>query len=87
MVIIERPSEIKNFVNKPLTPSEWYHVTQEKINNFAEATSDHQWIHVDEERAKKEMPDGKTIAHGYFMLSLLPKLAAQNSQVRNSSRT
>ena len=87
MVIIERPSEIKNFVNKPLTPSEWYHVTQEKINNFAEATSDHQWIHVDEERAKKEMPDGKTIAHGYFMLSLLPKLAAQNSQVLNSSRT
>ena len=87
MVIIERPSEIINYVDKPLTPSEWYHVTQEKINNFAEATSDHQWIHVDEERAKKEMPDGKTIAHGYFMLSLLPKLAAQNSQVRNSSKT
>ena len=87
MVIIESPSEIKNFVNKPLTPIEWYHLTQEKINNFAEATSDHQWIHVDEERAKKEMPDGKTIANGYFMLSLLPKLAAQNSQVRNSSRT
>ena len=87
MVIIERPSEIINFIDKPLTPSEWYHVTQEKINNFAEATSDHQWIHVDEERAKKEMPEGKTIAHGYFMLSLLPRLAAQNSQVRNSSKT
>ena len=87
MVIIEHPSVIENFVDKPLTPSDWYHVTQEKINNFAEATSDHQWIHVDEERAKKEMPDGKTIAHGYFMVSLLPKLAAQNAQIQNSSKT
>ena len=87
MVIIEHPSVIEKFVDKPLTPSEWYHVTQEKINNFAEATSDHQWIHVDEERAKKEMPDGKTIAHGYFMVSLLPKLAAQNAQIQNSSKT
>ena len=87
MVTIQSPSEIQNYIDKPLTPSDWYHVTQEKINKFADATSDHQWIHVDEERAKKEMPDGKTIAHGYFMLSLLPKLAAQNSQVRNSSRT
>ena len=57
MVIIERPSEIINYVDKPLTPSEWYHVTQEKINNFAKATSDHQWIHVDTDRAVNEMPD------------------------------
>ena len=61
MVIIQSPSEIPNYIDKPLTPSDWYHVTQEKINKFADATSDHQWIHVDEERAKKEMPDGKTI--------------------------
>ena len=87
MVIIENPSEIENFINKPLTPSEWYSVTQEKINDFANATSDHQWIHIDEERAKKEMPEGKTIAHGYFMVSLLPKLAAQNAEIKNSSRT
>ena len=87
MVIIESPSEIENFIDKPLTPSEWYHVTQEKINDFADATCDHQWIHIDEERAKKEMPDGKTIAHGYFMVSLLPKLASQNAQIQNSSRT
>ena len=87
MVIIENPSEIDNFIDKPLTPSEWYHVTQEKINNFADATSDHQWIHIDKERAKREMPDGRTIAHGYFMVSLLPKLAAQNAQIQNSSRT
>ena len=87
MVIIESPSEIENFIDKPLTPSEWYHVTQERINDFADATSDHQWIHIDEERAKEEMPDGKTIAHGYFMVSLLPKLASQNAQIQNSSRT
>ena len=87
MIVINNPSEIKEFINKPLTPSEWYHVTQEKINKFADATSDHQWIHVDEERAKKEMPDGKTIAHGYYMVSLLPKLAAQNAEIKNTSRT
>ena len=87
MIVIGNPSEIKKFINKPLTPSEWYHVTQEKINKFADATSDHQWIHVDEEKAKKEMPDGKTIAHGYYMVSLLPKLAAQNAEIKNTSRT
>ena len=87
MQIINSPSDIENFINKPLTPSEWYHVTQEKINNFANATSDHQWIHVDEERAKKEMPEGKTIAHGYFMVSLLPTLTAQNAQINNTSKT
>ena len=87
MVIIQNPSEIKNYINNQLTPSEWYHVTQEKINKFADATSDHQWIHVDEERAKKEMPEGKTIAHGYYMVSLLPKLASQNAEIKNTSRT
>ena len=87
MVIIQSPSEIQNYIDKPLTPSDWYQVTQEKINKFADATSDHQWIHVDEERAKKEMPDGKTIAHGYYMVSLLPKLAAQNAEIKNTSRT
>ena len=86
-IIINNPNEIKDYINKPLTPSEWYHVTQDKINKFADATSDYQWIHVDEERAKKEMPDGKTIAHGYYMVSLLPKLAAQNAQIKNTSKT
>ena len=87
MVIINNPSEIETYIDKPLTPSEWYHVTQDRINNFADATSDHQWIHIDVERAEKEMPDGKTIAHGYFMVSLLPKLAAENAKINNTSRT
>ena len=51
-------------------------VTQDMINRFAELTGDHQWIHVDVERAKREMPGGKTIAHGYLTLSLVPRMAA-----------
>ena len=77
MIVINNPSEIKNFINKPLTPSEWYHVTQEKINKFADATSDHQWIHVDEEKAQKELPTKSTIAHGFLSLSLSVPLSAQ----------
>ena len=87
MIIIDSPSLIETFVDKPLTPSNWFEVTQEKIDEFAKSTGDFQWIHVDIEKAKKEMPDGKTIAHGYFMVSLLPVLSAQTSKINNSSRT
>jgi acyl dehydratase len=61
-------------------------VTQEQIDKFADATGDHQWIHVDVERAKKEMPGGRTIAHGYLTLSLIPMLAAQIMRVSGVSR-
>lgn len=81
MVIIENPSEIENFIDKPLTPSEWYSVTQEKINDFANATSDHQWIHIDEERAKKEMPEGKTISMAAFISLILKAPTASVSIV------
>ncbi|MEJ0026725.1 MAG: MaoC family dehydratase [Rhizomicrobium sp.] len=54
--------------------SDWVEITQERINAFADATGDHQWIHVDVERAKQFMPGGKTIAHGYLTLSLIPWL-------------
>ena len=87
MIEINSPSEIENFLNKPLTPSDWYQVTQERINSFAKSTGDFQWIHVDVEKAKNEMPDGKTIAHGYYMLSLIPLLSAQTAKINNSSRT
>ena len=56
------------------------------IDTFADATGDHQWIHVDVERAKREMPGGKTIAHGYLTLSLVPRLAATLLQVTTRSR-
>ena len=87
MVKIQSPSVTQNYIDKTKTTRNWYTKTKEKINKFAAATSDHQWIHGDEERAKKEMPDGKTIAHGYYMVSLLPKLAAQNAEIKNTSRT
>ena len=54
--------------------SDWVEITQDRINAFADATGDHQWIHVDVERAKQLMPGGKTIAHGYLTLSLIPWL-------------
>src|SRR5690348_15353153 len=54
--------------------SDWVEITQDRINAFADATGDHQWIHVDTARAAKEMPGGKTIAHGYLTLSLIPWL-------------
>src|SRR6201992_2942442 len=57
-----------------LGESAWHEITQEQINAFADATGDHQWIHIDTERAAKEMPGGKTIAHGYLTLSLIPWL-------------
>jgi acyl dehydratase len=56
------------------------------IDKFADATGDHQWIHVDVERAKREMPDGKTIAHGFLTLSLLAGLAHQIYAIRKRSR-
>ena len=75
MLKVEKPQDLLQHVGQELGPSEWLTVTQEMIDKFADATGDHQWIHVDVERAKKEMPGGKTIAHGYLTLSLLPQLA------------
>jgi acyl dehydratase len=75
MLKLETPKDLLEHVGRELGPSEWLTVTQEMIDKFAEATGDHQWIHVDVERARREMPGGKTIAHGYLTLSLLPRLA------------
>jgi acyl dehydratase len=75
MLTLETPKDVFQHLGQELGPSEWLTVTQEMIDKFAEATGDHQWIHVDVERAKRELPGGKTIAHGYLTLSLLPRLA------------
>ena len=69
--------DVKSMVGKELGVSEWHLVTQEEINKFADATHDHQWIHVDVERAKKESPFGGPVAHGYYTLSLAPHLMSQ----------
>src|SRR5579872_7542867 len=68
--------EFHNLVGQHLGWSPWHEITQEKVNLFADATGDHQWIHVDPERAK-EGPFGGPIAHGYLTLSLIPALLGQ----------
>jgi acyl dehydratase len=70
-------AELPGLVGQELGTSDWREVTQESVNLFAEATGDHQWIHVDVERATKESPFGGPIAHGYLTLSLLVPLLAE----------
>lgn len=87
MIEVETPADMDALVGKPLGSSDWLTVTQEMIDLFAEATGDHQWIHVDRERAAREMPGGRTIAHGYLTLSLLPRMAQEVYRIRRRSRT
>ncbi len=82
-LIINSFKEFEEYIGKELGVSDYLTVTQEQINLFADATLDHQWIHVDEERAKKESPYGMTIAHGYLNLSIIPYLWAQIVEVNN----
>lgn len=86
MLEVERPADLVAYAGKEIGVSDWYIVTQEQIDKFADATGDHQWIHVDVERCKKEMPGGKTIAHGWLTLSLVPRLASTIYRVKNRSR-
>jgi acyl dehydratase len=76
MRVFDGVDELGKAVGEHLGHSDWHTVTQEKVDQFADATGDHQWIHVDPERAKAG-PFGGTIAHGYMTLSLLPMLNAQ----------
>ncbi|WP_040640769.1 MaoC family dehydratase [Halopseudomonas pelagia] len=68
-------SELKSFIGKDMGHSEWMTIDQERVNQFAECTGDHQFIHLDEEKAK-QTPFGGTIAHGFLSLSLLPVLSS-----------
>ena len=72
--VIHGLDELKAAVGVEAGVSDWYDVTQEMIDRFAEATGDHQWIHIDRERAARESPFKTTIAHGFFTVSLLPML-------------
>jgi acyl dehydratase len=71
------PSDFANQIGNEIGVSDWVTVDQAMIDAFASATGDHQWIHVDVERAKREMPGGSTIAHGFLLLSLYPRLTEQ----------
>jgi acyl dehydratase len=85
-VTVDEPKDLKQHIGRELGPSEWMTVDQAMIDKFADATGDHQWIHVDVERAKREMPGGKTIAHGYLTLSLVPRMAATLVTINKRSR-
>ena len=82
-LIINSYDEFAEYLGKELGSSDWLQIDQDRINMFADATLDHQWIHVDVERAKAETPYKSTIAHGYLTLSVLPYLWAQIIEVRN----
>jgi len=81
MLTLNGPDEVKAHEGEELGLSEWYLVTQEDVDAFADATGDHQWIHVDVERAK-ETPFGGTIAHGYYTLSLAPRFTYELFEVQ-----
>jgi acyl dehydratase len=82
MKIFDSLAELPPLVGQELAVSDWITVTQQQINLFAEATGDHQWIHVDEERAQSG-PFGGTIAHGFLTLSLVPKMVESALDIRN----
>lgn len=80
---IAKLEELSGRVGQELAVSDWLIITQERINQFAEATGDHQWIHVDVARAAKESPFGGPIAHGYLTLSLLARFAQESMKIGN----
>lgn len=86
MLIINSYEDFVAYEGKELGTSEWITVSQERINKFADATDDHQWIHVDEEKCKAESPFGQTIAHGYLTMSMLPLMWSQIIEVNNLER-
>ncbi|HZG22745.1 MAG TPA: MaoC family dehydratase [Herbaspirillum sp.] len=70
--------ELKSLAGQEVATSAWMTVTQEQVDRFAEATGDHQWIHVDVQRAARELPYGGTVAHGFLTLALLPRMLSES---------
>lgn len=81
--IIRSHKEFEEYLDKHLGYSPWLELSQERINLFADATLDHQWIHTDPERAKEESPFGTTVAHGFLNLAVLPHLWEQILHITN----
>ena len=85
-LVLENPQRLKEMVGQEIGMTEWFVVTQERIERFAEATEDRQWIHVDSARAGKESPYGTTIAHGFLTLSLISRFVQEAIQIRGGVR-
>ena len=86
MLILSKPSDFAFYEGQKLGESDWFTIHQSHISQFAQLTGDDFWIHVDEIRASKELPEGKTIAHGLFVLSLIPLLQKQIFRVEKRGK-
>ena len=86
MLSLKTPDGLKEYVGKEIGTSEWLPVTQERIDQFATATEDRQWIHLDQERAKRESPYKRTIAHGFLTLSLISRLSKDVIRIASGTR-
>jgi acyl dehydratase len=84
--VVENLDALKAFVGREIATTDWFEVTQDRIQQFAEATEDHQWIHLDFARAQRESPYGSTIAHGFLTLSLLSHLLREALHIRTGVR-
>jgi len=83
---VASPDALKELAGQEIAVSDWFTVTQDRIQQFADATLDHQWIHVDPERAQRESPFGSAIAHGFLTLSLLPHFMHEALTVQEGVR-
>ncbi|MGC2695332.1 MAG: MaoC family dehydratase [Candidatus Angelobacter sp.] len=84
--ILDSPDSLKDLAGQEIAVTDWFTVTQERIQQFADATLDHQWIHVDVERARLESPFKAPIAHGFLTLSLLPHFMQEALQIKQGVR-
>jgi acyl dehydratase len=84
--VLESPAALKDLVGQELAVTDWFTIAQERIQQFADATLDHQWIHVDVERARRESPFKAPIAHGFLTLSLLPHFMHEALAIKQGVR-
>lgn len=84
MLKLENLGGLKEYLGKEIGVTDWYTVTQDMINKFADATGDHQWIHINEDMAKMYSPFKTTVAHGFLNLSFSPKLLAELFSVKSA---
>jgi len=84
--VVDNPPSLKQYVAKEIAVTPWLELTQERIRQFAEATGDHQWIHLDEERARVDSPYGTTVAHGFLILSLASYFLKEAVEIRRGVR-
>lgn len=87
MQVIEDMGALEGFVGQEIGVSDWLLIDQARVNQFADATEDHQWIHVDIERAERESPFGGPIVHGFLTLSLVPRLTSELKRIEGVTTT